>query len=52
VLFRSGPFLGFVLERIREEASVGSLKTKEEALDYLKCHLYELREEFTRTQSA
>lgn len=47
-----GPFLGFVLERIREEASVGSLKTKEEALDYLKCHLYELREEFTRTQSA
>ncbi|MFQ5802106.1 MAG: HD domain-containing protein [Candidatus Methylomirabilales bacterium] len=47
-----GPFLGFVLEQIREEASVGSLKTKTEALDYLKCHLRELREEFTRTQSS
>lgn len=46
-----GPFLGFVLERIREEAGVGSLKTKDEALVFLENNLDELREEFARGKS-
>lgn len=46
-----GPFLGFLLERVREEASLGSLRTKEEALHYLTCHLHVLREEFARSES-
>ncbi len=46
-----GPFLGFLLERIREEASIGSLTTTEEALEYLKWHLPELHEEFARMES-
>ncbi|MFQ5989202.1 MAG: HD domain-containing protein [Candidatus Methylomirabilales bacterium] len=46
-----GPFLGFVLERIQEEASLGTLKTKEDAVEYLQFYLKELREEFVRTQS-
>lgn len=46
-----GPLIGFLLERIREEVSVGSLKTKEAVLDYLKHHLHELREEFAETES-
>lgn len=48
---RPGPFLGFVLERIREEVSIGSLKSKTEALDYLRDHLDELHEEFARRKS-
>lgn len=43
-----GPFVGFLLERLREEASLGSLRTKEEALQYLERHLPALWEAFTK----
>ncbi|MEE9123360.1 MAG: HD domain-containing protein [candidate division NC10 bacterium] len=46
-----GPFVGFLLERLREEVSLGSLSTKEEALRYLKRHLDTLREAFARGES-
>lgn len=45
---RPGPFVGFLLERLREEASLGSLRTKEETLQYLEHHLPALWEAFTR----
>lgn len=48
---RPGPFLGFLLERVREEASLGTLKTPNDAVEYLQSHLQELREEFVQTQS-
>jgi len=43
-----GPFVGFLLERLQEEAAIGSLRTKEEALRYLRRHLHALREDFAR----
>ena len=43
-----GPFVGFLLERLQEEAALGSLRTTEEALRYLKGQLDALREEFAR----
>ena len=46
-----GPFVGFLLERLREEVSLGSLSTKEEALRYLERHLDALREAFARGES-
>lgn len=46
-----GPFIGFLLERVREEASIGSLRTKEEAFRYLERGLRSLREEFARSES-
>lgn len=48
---RPGPFVGFLLERLREEASIGSLRTKEEAFQFLRRHLDALREEFARGES-
>ena len=48
---RPGPFVGFLLERLREEASVGSVSTKEEAFQFLQRHLDALREEFVRAES-
>lgn len=48
---RPGPFVGFLLERLREEASVGSLRTKEEAFQYLDRHLPVLREAFARGET-
>jgi poly(A) polymerase len=47
---RPGPFVGFLLERLEEEASLGSFRTKAEALRYLKRHLPALREEFVRAR--
>lgn len=46
-----GPFIGFLLERLQEEAALGSLRTKAEALRYLKRHLRALREEFARGEA-
>jgi putative nucleotidyltransferase with HDIG domain len=48
---RPGPFIGFLLDRLREEASIGSLSTKEEAFQFLTRHLDTLREEFARGES-
>jgi poly(A) polymerase len=44
-----GPFVGFLLERVQEEAALGSLRTKEAALRYLRDNLPALREEFARS---
>ncbi|MFQ5847886.1 MAG: HDIG domain-containing metalloprotein [Candidatus Methylomirabilales bacterium] len=46
-----GAFVGFLLERLREEASLGTLTTEEEAVRYLTHHLASLREEFARGES-
>lgn len=46
-----GPFVGFLLERLQEEAAIGSLRTKEEALRYLRRDLHTLREEFARGEA-
>jgi poly(A) polymerase len=46
-----GPFVGFLLERVQEEAALGSLRTKEGALRYLKRHLHALKEEFVRGEA-
>ncbi|MFQ5532643.1 MAG: HD domain-containing protein [Candidatus Methylomirabilales bacterium] len=48
---RPGPFIGFLLERIREEASLGAFRTKEEVFRYLKRRLQSLQEEFTQSES-
>jgi putative nucleotidyltransferase with HDIG domain len=46
-----GPFVGFLLERVREEASLGALRTKDEALRYLERHLHALREAFSEGET-
>ncbi len=46
-----GPFVGFLLERLREEVSIGSVTTKEEALQFLKRHLNTLMDEFTKGEA-
>lgn len=46
-----GPFVGFLLERIREEASLGLVTTTEEAWQYLERHFVALRDAFARGES-
>ncbi len=48
---RPGPFVGFLLERLREETSIGALKSKEEAFQYLDRHLPALRAAFARGET-
>lgn len=43
-----GPFVGFLLARLDEEAGLGALRSKQEALRHLKRHLPALRQEFAR----
>jgi tRNA nucleotidyltransferase/poly(A) polymerase len=43
-----GPFIGFLLERLHEQAVLGHLTSREEAFRYLDGHLNTLREEFTK----
>jgi hypothetical protein len=43
-----GPFVGFLLARLEEEAGLGTLRSKQEALRHLKRHLPALRQEFAR----
>jgi len=47
-----GPFVGFLLERLQEEAALRPLRTKEAALRYLKRHLHALQEEFARGEAS
>jgi hypothetical protein len=47
-----GPFVGFLLERLQEEAALGALRTKEAAVRYLRRHLHALREEFARGEAS
>lgn len=42
-----GPFVGFLLDRVREEASLGTFRDEAEALAYLRRNLRALQEEFT-----
>jgi poly(A) polymerase len=46
-----GPFVGFLLERVQEEAALGSLRTKGAAVQYLRKQLHALREEFARGEA-
>jgi tRNA nucleotidyltransferase/poly(A) polymerase len=44
-----GPFIGFLLERLREAALLGHLTSREEAFRYLDAHLDTLKEEFAKS---
>jgi len=42
-----GPFLGFILERVKEAQAAGELQSREEALAFVKVHLERWRLAFT-----
>jgi len=43
---KPGPFIGFLLERVQEEVASGRVRGKGEALEYLRSHMEEWKENF------